>query len=243
MLFRNPYLSCLRKITTDIASKVIIAIDGPAGSGKSSTARAVGRELGFLYLDTGAMYRAIGLAFRRSGSNTSRESISSLVDNTTISLDVTDAGYRVSLDGEDVTELIRTPEASESASVVAKLPAIRAAMVEKQRAIAASANQNFGGVVLEGRDIGTVVFPEAELKIFLDADISVRANRRGLDLADSGVNTDSIRDQIERRDTADQTRDIAPLKAAPDAIRIDTTDLTFDEQVSQIVGLARKLIH
>lgn len=222
---------------------MIIAIDGPAGSGKSSTARAVSRELGFFYLDTGAMYRAIGLAFRRSAPGATVDSIPNLIDRTSISVAPSDDGCRVSLNGEDVTQLLRTPEVSEAASVVAKVPAVRRAMVRKQRALAAEAVQQFGGAVLEGRDIGTVVFPNAELKIFLEADLEERARRRALDLRDGDATTEEIRDQMNRRDAADETRAIAPLKVAADAIRIDTTDLTFEQQVSQIVGLARRLIH
>jgi len=226
---------------------VIIAIDGPAGSGKSSTALAVSRELGFLYLDTGAMYRAVGLAYKRSGRDKSPDQtlnlIPNLVENTSISLTPSDDGCRVSLNDEDVTELLRTPEVSEAASVVAKVPAVREAMVRKQRELATVAVERFGGAVLEGRDIGTVVFPNAELKIFLEADLEERARRRVLDFTDNVVTTTEIREQMIRRDTADQTRDIAPLRVAHDAIRIDTTNLTFEQQVNQIVGLARRLTH
>jgi len=222
---------------------VIIAIDGPAGSGKSSTARAVSRELGFLYLDTGAMYRAVGLAYKRSGPNTAPGSIPNLIENTSISLALSDNGCRVSLNGEDVTEFLRTPEVSEAASVVATVPAVREAMVRKQRELAALSVEQFGGAVVEGRDIGTVVFPNAELKIFLEADLEERTRRRVLDFSDSFVSTHEVREQIKRRDTADKTRDVGPLKVADDAIRIDTTDLTFEQQVGQIVGLARRLIH
>ncbi len=222
---------------------MIIAIDGPAGSGKSSTAHAVSRELGFLYLDTGAMYRAVGLAYRRSGPDTNPDSIPDLIENTSISLAPSGDGCRVSLNGEDVTELLRTPEVSEAASVVAVVPAVREAMVRKQRELAASSVEQFGGAVVEGRDIGTVVFPNAELKIFLEADLEERARRRVLDFGDGFVTTREVREQIKRRDKADETRDIGPLKVANDAIRIDTTNLTFEQQVGQIVGLARRLIH
>ncbi|MFV1980543.1 MAG: (d)CMP kinase [Rhodothermia bacterium] len=222
---------------------MIIAIDGPAGSGKSSTARAVSRELGFFYLDTGAMYRAVGLAYKRSGPNATPDSIPSLVKNTSISLTPSDDGCRVSLNGEDVTELLRTPEVSEAASLVARVPAVREAMVPKQRELATVAVERFGGAVLEGRDIGTVVFPNAELKIFLEADLEERTRRRVLEFTDEVVTTHEIREQMRRRDTADQTRDIAPLMVAADAIRIDTTNLTFEQQVGRIVGLARRLIH
>lgn len=222
---------------------MIIAIDGPAGSGKSTTARAVAGELGFLYVDTGAMYRAFGIAFRRSGGDASSEAIERLIKETSISLISSREGSRVTLNGEDVTDAIRTQEASEAASTIARLQAVRVSMVARQRSIARSAVQEHGGAILEGRDIGTVVFPNAELKIFLDADLEERARRRQLDLKPNGVSPEDIREQIKRRDTADQTRSIAPLRVAEDAVRIDTTSLSFEQQVSQIVGLARDLIH
>ena len=222
---------------------MIIAIDGPAGSGKSTTAREVSRALGFLYVDTGAMYRAFGLAFLESGSDDSPEAIETLLARTNISLNAVADGHRVTLNGKDVSELIRTPEVSEAASKVAKLTEVRQAMVQRQRSLAASAVESGRGAVLEGRDIGTVVFPDADLKIFLDADLDERARRRRADLATDGVTPTNVREQLARRDSEDQHRDIAPLLAADDAIKIDTTALTFEQQVGQIVGLARDLIH
>lgn len=223
--------------------QVIIAIDGPAGSGKSTTARAVAAELGFFYVDTGAMYRAFGVAFLRAGADASTGAINRLLEDTTISLEPSHDGHRVTLNGEDVTDFIRRPEVSDAASAVARIPTVRRSMVDRQRAIAAAAVQEQGGAILEGRDIGTVVFPNAELKIFLDADLEERARRRLIDLSRNGAGAEEIKEQIRRRDAADQTRSVAPLRVAEDAVRIDTTDLTFEQQVGQIVGLARDLIH
>jgi CMP/dCMP kinase len=193
---------------------MIVAIDGPAGAGKSTVARAAAVALGFQYLDTGAMYRAAGLAADPVHAQ--------------IELD----GERVRLDGRDVTTEIRTPQASEGASVVAARPEVRAAMVAKQRAILTGG----GDWVAEGRDIGTVVAPQAEVKIFLTADPRERARRRAEEL---GLDVeDVLRDQAER-DARDSTRADSPLVAADDAVQLDTTALSIDEVVSRIQELAR----
>lgn len=194
----------------------VIAIDGPAGSGKSTVARAVASRLGLAHLDTGAMYRSVTLAALRRGIDPGDlESVAELARETTI-----DVGERILVDGSDATADIRSPEVNSGVSTVAANPAVRAEMVRQQRAWAEA---HEGGVV-EGRDIGTVVFPEAGLKVFLTASREERARRRG-DEHDVG-----------RRDHLDSTRRASPLTAAPDALVLDTTDLSVEEVVARIVG-------
>lgn len=184
---------------------MIVAIDGPAGAGKSTVARLVADALGFEYLDTGAMYRCAGL---RAGVDPQE-------------LDIRFDHGRVLLDGEDVSEAIRTPEAGQAASVAATDPAVRAAMTERQVALLAD-----GDWVAEGRDVGTVVAPHAELKVWLDADPAVRAQRRGI----------SVEDLLER-DARDAEREHAPMVAAPDAVHVDTTGKTIEQVVEEIASL------
>lgn len=193
---------------------MIVAIDGPAGAGKSTVARATARALGYQYLDTGAMYRAAGLAADP------------------VQADIRLADGRVFLDGRDVTDAIRTPRASEGASVVAARPEVRAALVAKQRAILTGG----GDWVAEGRDIGTVVAPEAEVKVFLTADPRERARRRAAEL---GLDADTVLRDQALRDERDRTRTDSPLVAAPDSVQLDTTDLSVDEVVARIAELAR----
>lgn len=195
---------------------MLVAIDGPAGAGKSTVARAVAEALGFTYLDTGAMYRCAALArLRRAGADAGALTI--------------EIGERVLLDGEDVTEAIRAPEVTDAASVVAADPAVRAAMVERQRELIAD-----GDWVAEGRDIGTVVAPGAELKIFLDAAPHERARRRALQ---TGREPAEVLAEQAQRDARDRERATSPLTTAPDAIVLDTTGLTLSEVVDRIVGL------
>jgi CMP/dCMP kinase len=184
---------------------MLVAIDGPAGAGKSTVARAVARALGFTYLDSGAMYRAVALAGDRDPA----------------SLDIRFDGDRVLLDGEDVTEAIRTPQISQEASRRAADPAVREAVVPKQRELLSS-----GDWVAEGRDIGTVVAPGAEVKVWLTADEAERARRRGVAI-----------DDVRERDERDAGRAHSPMLAAPDAVEVDTTGLTIDEVVARIVEL------
>lgn len=224
----------------EILKKIVIAIDGPAASGKSTTARLVAEKLGYLHLDTGAMYRAITLrALRENVPLLDAQRMGKLAKDTQIRLERTETGNRVFLQGKDVTEEIRTPDVSRQVSAVSSHPAVRAVLVEQQRFLARD-----GGVVLEGRDIGTVVFPLAELKIFMIAEISERARRRRRDLAETGIEVDdeTLVREIENRDALDSTRETSPLKKAADAIELDTSGLTIEQQVEFIVKKAREII-
>jgi cytidylate kinase len=193
---------------------MLIAIDGPAGAGKSTVARAVARALGFEFLDSGAMYRAAALAALR-GEDPARARVT--------------LGERVLLGDEDVTDAIRTPEVTEMASKVAADPAVREALVELQRRIIAA-----GDHVAEGRDIGTVVWPQAELKVFLTASPEERARRRAAQL---GADVEAILTEQRLRDLRDTTREHSPLAPAPDAVELDTTGVDFEEVVQRIVRL------
>ena len=197
---------------------MLVAIDGPAGAGKSTVARAVAAALGFTYLDTGAMYRTVALASLRGAA-----------DPTAVAIELT--GDTVLADGEDVSDAIRTPEVSEAASRVSSEPRVRRALVEKQRALIAG-----GDWVAEGRDIGTVVAPDAEVKVWLTADPQERARRRAEQLGADAATV--LREQV-LRDERDASRAESPMKPAPDAVEVDTTGLSIDEVVERIVGLAR----
>ena len=198
---------------------MVVAIDGPAGAGKSTVARATARALGYTYLDSGAMYRAVGLMTNRHGGPAAERARE---------LDIR-LGDRVVANGEDVTEAIRTPEVSETASKVATDPEVRAALVEKQRELL-----SVGDWVAEGRDIGTVVAPEAELKVFLTASPEERARRRAAEL---GTDVDTVMRDQALRDAQDMDREHSPLMQAPDAVELDTSGLTVDEVVQRIVEL------
>ena len=198
---------------------MVIAIDGPAGAGKSTVARAAAERLGFTYLDTGAMYRAVAAAAEGGGDAAEIARAARF-----------ELGERVLLDGEDLTERIREPWVSEAASRVSSDPAVREALVEQQRGLLAE-----GDWVAEGRDIGTIVAPSAEVKIYLTADPAERARRRAAEL---GTDPDVVLREQAMRDERDRNRAVAPLVPAPDAVPVDTTGLTFDEVVEQIVTLA-----
>lgn len=199
----------------------VVAIDGPAGAGKSTVARSLARRLGFTYLDSGAMYRSVGLAALQLGRDPAE-----VAGEIRIEL-----GDRVWLDGADVTEDIRRPEISDAASQAAADPRVREAMVAEQRRLLSE-----GDWVAEGRDIGTVVVPEAELKVFLDAEPTVRARRRAGQL---GADPDAVLAEQAIRDQRDRARSVSPLQAAPDAVVLDTSRLTVSETVDQIVELMR----
>jgi cytidylate kinase len=198
---------------------MVVAIDGPAGAGKSTVARGVARALGFTYLDSGAMYRVVGLKLLREGGAASEAAEALQVE----------LGDRVLADGQDVTDAIRTPEASEAASKVATNPKVRAALVKKQRALLAD-----GDWVAEGRDIGTVVAPDAALKVFLNADPDERARRRAAEL---GTNVKTVLRDQALRDAQDSGREHSPLLAADDAVELDTSELDVNQVVARIVDL------
>jgi cytidylate kinase len=221
--------------------KITIAIDGPAASGKSTTAKLVAQKLGYLHIDTGAMYRALTLkALEKKLDLSDQEKIVSLAQTSTIRLEGGNPTTKVYLDGTDVTDKIRTPQVNRSVSTVSSYQGVREVMVREQQRIAVH-----GGVVLEGRDIGTVVLPLAELKIFMIAGVHERAKRRKKDLALWGIEAEEMEmiKEIETRDRKDSTRDISPLRKAADAIELDTSNLTIEEQVDFIVARAKKTIH
>ena len=209
----------------------IIAIDGPAGAGKSTIARTLAERIGFTYIDTGAMYRAVALnALRADIGFEDEPGLARLAAGATI--EFVPVG-RILWNGEDVSDLIRGAEVSSGASKVAAAPSVRAALVEKQRHLGAA-----GNVVMEGRDIGSVVFPEARVKIFLDADPMERVRRRGGDLPD--VPLDQLAAQLRERDERDSTRADSPLVQAPDAVHLDSTALTTEQVIDAILDLLSK---
>ncbi len=218
-----------------MARRVVVAIDGPAGAGKSTIARRVAEKLGFVYIDTGAMYRALGLWALRAGIDLSdMHRLEQLARAARIELEP--GTSRVMLNGEDVTALIRTQEVSSAASIVSAYGGVRRAMVEQQRRIASEQS-----VVMEGRDIGTVVFPGADVKIFLDADPEARAVRRLRELQQKGENCDPVEvaKEIRERDERDRGRAEAPLMQAPDAVYVDTTPLSIEDVERAILKLIR----
>ena len=217
---------------------IAIAIDGPAGAGKSTIAKMAAKELGFIYVDTGALYRAIGLyAYRKGVSGDDRDAVAALLPEIKVELAFNDKGEQiVLLGGEDVSGLIRTPEISMMASAVSAIPAVRAFLLDTQRDMAHTKN-----VIMDGRDIGTVVLPDAKLKIFLFASPECRAKRRYDQLLADGKEVnyeDVLRDVIER-DYNDSHRDIAPLKPADDAIMVDTSDEDRDTSIKRILKIMR----
>lgn len=219
-------------------SREIIAIDGPAGSGKSTTARLVANKLGFTYLDTGALYRAVTyVAISREIDLFEEDALNYLIANTQFKLTTSGDSTQVFADEHDITRDIRSIEVTNNVSVVSKYGKVRTTMVGLQRQIADS-----GNFVVEGRDIGTVVFPDAKLKIFLIASLKARTQRRKLELEQNGVDIPfaKLYEEIALRDKLDSERDVAPLMKANDAVELDTTVLTIDEQVDQIVSLYRQ---
>jgi cytidylate kinase len=220
-------------------AKVNVAIDGPAGAGKSTIARHISKTMGIIYLDTGAMYRAVALKAIRSGVDTKDAGkLSEMVKNIDIKINHSGSEQQIFLDGVDVSGDIRTPEVSLGASNVAVVPEVRIKMVELQREIA-----KYNDVVMDGRDIGTFVLPNAFYKFFLTASIDERAQRRYKEQVYKGISNisyDDVKRDIEYRDKNDSTRAFAPLLKAEDAIEIDTTDLTIGQVIEKILSYIRK---
>lgn len=216
-----------------IVARLVIAVDGPSGAGKGTVARAAARALGYTHIDTGAMYRAVGWRARQLGVALDDEAAVAAVA-IAAHFDLGDGPIRI--DGHDVTTEIRTPDMDKAATLVARNAAVREVLVARQRALGAE-----GGVVMEGRDIGTVVFPHADLKIYLDASPEERARRRAADPAHTsgrGADVAHVAVDLAARDKADSTRSVAPLMKAEDAVYIDTTGVPIDEVVARVLALA-----
>jgi cytidylate kinase len=221
--------------TPRFMKKLIIAIDGPSGAGKGTVARSLSDTLGYRHIDTGAMYRAVGWKAIQEGLDLDSEDlVSSLARGADIRVD----NGLVSIDGTEITRAIRTPEIDRAATRVARLPRVRQALVDRQRALAAS-----GGVVMEGRDIGTVVCRDADVKVYLDASAEERARRRANDPAHSSGSSTSqaaVAEAIAARDRSDTTRAVSPLTVADDAIVIDTTTLSIDQVVQRVMAVVQQ---
>ena len=217
-----------------------IAIDGPSGAGKSTSARAAAKELGFIYVDTGALYRAVGVAALKRGIATAdAKAVADMLPSLKIALRFEAGEQKVYLNGEDVSKTIRLPEASMAASDVSAVPAVRAFLFDLQKTLARE-----NDCIMDGRDIGTVVLPEAQLKIFLTASAEERANRRYNELISRGtpVEYEALLSEIVQRDYNDSHRAIAPLKPAADAVILDSSDMSFEEVVAEIVRLVKETV-
>jgi CMP/dCMP kinase len=213
--------------------QLIIAIDGPSGAGKGTIARAIAKELGYRHIDSGAMYRAVGWKAIRDGVPLDNEAaVAALAERSRIDVSST----AITIDDADVTRAIRTPEIDRAAAAVARLPGVRAVLVDRQRQLGAGA-----GIVMEGRDIGTVVFPDADVKVYLDASPEERARRRSIDPAHTGVPAavSEVATLLTQRDEQDRTRVVSPLFAAKDAVIVDTTGKDVDEVVRDVMDVVR----
>lgn len=218
---------------------VAVALDGPAGAGKSSVAKKAAKELDFIYVDTGALYRTIGLAAMRENIEpVASDKVFDLLKRIKVELTFNDKGEQiVLLNGEDVSGQIRTPEASMTASKISAIPEVRAFLLDLQRSMAKTNN-----VIMDGRDIGTVVLPDAQVKIFLTAAPEARAGRRYKELIEKGmdVNYEDILKDVIKRDNFDMNREIAPLKPAEDSVTVDTTELDFDQSVEAVISVIKE---
>jgi len=218
--------------------KIRVAIDGPGGAGKSTMAKALSRACGLHYVDTGAIYRTVGLAALRAGLEPSDgEGVPAILRELDVQVRYEGEEQHMLLNGEDVTGMIRTPEISAAASAVSALPEVRAFLLQTQRDLAAK-----GGVVMDGRDIGTVVLPEAELKVFLTASPEERARRRFLELREKGIDQpyEEVLREMNERDQRDSTRAVAPLRPAEDAVMLDSSELTPEQVLERLVALVRE---
>lgn len=216
---------------------IAVAIDGPAGAGKSTIARAAAAQLGFVYVDTGALYRTIGLAVCRRGiDGTDVPGILTTLPEIQVGLTYQDGAQHVLLDGEDVSDAIRTPQISTYASQVSSVPEVRAYLLDLQRDLARRQS-----VIMDGRDIGTVILPDAKVKIFLTASPEKRAARRCAELREKGqdVTVEGVLADMERRDALDASRAVAPLKQAEDAVLVDTSDLTLEQSIEAVLTVIR----
>jgi len=223
-----------------VSNQFSIAIDGPVGAGKSTIAKLVAKKLNIIYIDTGAMYRAVGLYVVRCGLDVKNpDDVKSVLDEINLDVRLASDGQTIFLNGEDVTSLIRTPEISMAASAVSAVPEVRSKLVEMQREMA-----NSKSVVMDGRDIGTVVLPNATTKIFLTASLDTRADRRYKELIKKGqkVTLDDVKNDIVERDNNDMSRATSPLKQAEDAVLLDSTGKTLDEVVTEVIGFVKKSI-
>lgn len=215
-----------------------IAIDGPAGAGKSTIARLAAGQLGFIYVDTGAMYRAMALYFLRRGANLAdEEAVGAACRDIHVEIRYEAGEQQVLLNGENVTGQIRTDQVGNAASAISKYPAVRAALLELQRSLART-----NSVIMDGRDIGTLVLPDADLKIYLTASTAVRAMRRYKEFLEKGVDCtlESVEQDVIRRDEQDMNRTTAPLKQAEDAVYLDASDMNISQVVEKILSLARE---
>jgi len=220
-------------------AKLIITIDGPAGSGKSSVAKLLAAKIGAAFLDTGAMYRAVTLAAMQNRCSLSDTAgLEKIIDGTDFKFEIKDGQMTVTINNSDVTEEIRDPQVTANVRFIASVPSLRNRLVQMQRAFAGE----YEKIVTEGRDQGTVVFPDADLKIFLTADNTERAKRRAKELTQNGhkVDINKLQQEIENRDLQDSTRKVAPLVAAADAITLDSTNLTLEQVVNKILELIKK---
>lgn len=218
--------------------KINIAIDGPAASGKSTTARLLAKQLGYIYIDTGAMYRAATLAVINAEADpANKDTVAKIVEKSKIELKMIDDTQHTFLNKKDVSREIRSPHIDKAISNIATNAAVRKIMVKQQRFMA-----DRGGIVMDGRDIGTVVLPDADIKIFMRASIDARAQRRMKDHSAHGISLDEIKNDIARRDHLDITRKESPLKKADDAIELDTSSLTIEEQVKIILDIIKPSI-